>query len=95
MTNATVIPAKSGQTFELKPTVNVTAALPIGGRIKVDPWTDQLMLLKTKPIGAVAEDEKKPFQITPFVFYLTRQVDNSQAEVTGAKTEKVAIDPNL
>ena len=95
MTNATVIPARSGQTFELKPTVNVTAALPIGGRIKVDPWTDQLMLLKTKPIGAVAEDEKKPFQITPFVFYLTRQVDNSSAQASGPKPDRVDIDPNL
>jgi len=53
------------------------------------------MLLKAKSIGAVADAEKKPFQITPFVFYLTRQVDNSQTEVPGAKTEKVAIDPNL
>jgi hypothetical protein len=54
---------------KLRPTVNVTAALPIGGRIKVDPWNDQLMLLKAKSIGVVAEDEKKPLQITPFVFY--------------------------
>jgi hypothetical protein len=52
------------------------------------------MLLKTKSIGAVAEDEKKPFQITPFVFYLTRQVDNSSAQV-GPKPDRVDIDPNL
>jgi len=47
-------------------------ALPIGGRIKVDPWSDQLDLLKAKPVGSVAEREKMPFEITPFMLYLTR-----------------------
>ena len=47
-------------------------ALPIGGRIKVDPWSDRLDLLKSKPAGSVAEREKMPFEITPFVLYLTR-----------------------
>ena len=26
------------------------AALPLGGRIKVDPWTDQVELSKAKPV---------------------------------------------
>ena len=52
---------------------NLVAALPVGGRIKVDPWNDQLRMLKSKPVGSVAEDEKRPFQITPFAPYLTRQ----------------------
>ena len=48
-------------------------ALPIGGRVKLDPWSDQLEMLKTKPaVGAVAEREKLPFEITPFMLYLTR-----------------------
>jgi hypothetical protein len=47
-------------------------ALPLGGRIKVDPWSDHLDLLKAKPVGSVAEREKMPFEITPFVLYLTR-----------------------
>jgi hypothetical protein len=95
ITDGTISSAKPGQTLELKPTVNVTAALPIGGRIKVDPWNGRLTLLKAKSLGAVAEDEKKPFQITPFVFYLTRQVDNLETEVPGVKTDKVDIDPDL
>src|SRR5207302_3457218 len=34
------------------------AALPIGGRVKMDPWNDKLELIKSKPTGAVAEREK-------------------------------------
>jgi hypothetical protein len=48
------------------------AALPIGGRVKLDPWNDRLELLKSKPIGNVAEREKMPFEVTPFMPYLTR-----------------------
>jgi hypothetical protein len=48
------------------------AALPIGGRVKVDPWNDKLELIKSKPVGNVAEREKMPFEITPFMPYLTR-----------------------
>jgi hypothetical protein len=48
------------------------AALPIGGRVKVDPWNDKLELIKSKPVGNMAEREKMPFEITPFMPYLTR-----------------------
>ncbi|MGA2483167.1 MAG: M48 family metalloprotease [Candidatus Acidiferrales bacterium] len=48
------------------------AALPIGGRIKLDPWNDKLEILKNKPVGIVAEREKLPFEVTPFMPYLTR-----------------------
>jgi hypothetical protein len=48
------------------------AALPIGGRVKLDVWSDRLELIKSKPIGPVAEREKMPFEVTPFMPYLTR-----------------------
>jgi hypothetical protein len=48
------------------------AALPIGGRVKLDPWLDKLELIKSKPIGTIAEREKMPFEVTPFMPYLTR-----------------------
>jgi len=50
----------------------IFAALPLGGRLKFDPWSDEVQLLKTKPVGTVAEREKMPFEITPFILYLTR-----------------------
>jgi hypothetical protein len=58
---------------------NQIVALPLGGRIKMDPWNDQLQMLKSKPTGTVAEREKMPFEVTPFVLYLTREpVSNAQ-----------------
>ena len=55
-----------------------TAALPLGGRIKVEPWNDQLTLLKPQAEGgAVAEYEKMPFEVAPFLVYLTRRNDSS------------------
>jgi hypothetical protein len=55
-----------------KQNVQKIAALPIGGRIKMDPWSDKLEMIKSKPIGTVAEREKMPFEVTPFMPYLTR-----------------------
>ncbi len=47
-------------------------ALPLGGRVKLDPWNDKLELIKSKPIGTIAEREKMPFEVTPFMPYLMR-----------------------
>jgi len=47
-------------------------ALPLGGRIKFDPWNDTLELLRAKTVGTVADREKMPFEITPFMIYLMR-----------------------
>ncbi len=69
---------------EEKPASNLVAALPLGGRIKVDPWSNQLRMLKSKPVGTVGEAENTPFQITPFMFYLTRVVDNALIAPTPA-----------
>jgi len=48
------------------------AALPLGGRIKIDPWTDQVELSKAKPVALTSAREKMEFEITPFFPYLTR-----------------------
>ena len=81
--------AKPSAEYQDKLSANTIVALPLGGRIKVDPWNDQLQMLKSKPVGFVAEREKMPFQITPFLFYLTR--DNS-SEGKGAVAAKLPGD---
>jgi len=48
------------------------AALPLGSRIKVDPWTNQITLMKNKPISLLSAREKMPFEATPFAIHLTR-----------------------
>lgn len=54
------------------------AALPLGGRIKLDPWTDQVELVKTKAVALVSPTEKMPFEVTPFFPYLTRLSTSSE-----------------
>jgi Peptidase family M48 len=72
-------------------------ALPLGGRVKMDPWSDKLEMLKSKPVGTVAEREKMPFEVTPFMLYLTRLANpNSSAAIPGgpvtADTKAAAAD---
>jgi hypothetical protein len=45
-------------------------------------------MLKSKPVSSVAEYEKIPFEITPFMLFLTRQGDSSSPEVVGAASVK-------
>lgn len=52
--------------------IDQIAALPIGARIKVDPWDDEVSLLKSKPVPLYSAREKMPFEVTPFMPYLTR-----------------------
>lgn len=66
-------------------------ALPLGGRVKMDPWDDQLEMLKSKPVGTVAEREKMPFEVTPFMLYLTRETAGTSAQSSGAVS--AATDP--
>ena len=69
-----------------KAAVNTTVALPLGGRVKVEPWDDRLVMLKAKAETSVAEYEKMPFEVAPFLFYLTRP--NGQS---GSPTEPGAV----
>jgi hypothetical protein len=48
------------------------AALPLGGRIKVDPWSDQVELSKAKAVSLNSASEKMEFEITPVFPHLTR-----------------------
>jgi hypothetical protein len=56
---------------ETEPAGHVVA-LPLGGRVKMDPWDDSLALLKASGEGNVTGRDKLPFEVTPFMIYLTR-----------------------
>jgi hypothetical protein len=47
-------------------------ALPLGSRITVDPWSDRIEMLKSKPVRRVSASEKMPFEVSPFFPYLKR-----------------------
>src|SRR5215475_10428016 len=48
------------------------AALPLGGRIKVDAWSNEAAMTKTKPVALLSAREKMPFEVTPVFPYLSR-----------------------
>ena len=48
------------------------AALPLGSRIAVNPWSDQIEMLKAKPVQLESSAEKLPFEVTPFYPHLKR-----------------------
>jgi len=89
------------QIADLKSTVAVDpkqnpqkiAALPIGGRVKIDPWNDKLELIKSKPIGTVAEREKMPFEVTPFMPYLTRYGADNKPVAASTATPQQDVKP--
>jgi len=69
------------------------AALPLGGRVKVDPWNNQLELIKTKPVAITTAAEKMPFEVTPFFPFLTRFGTVAAPEKAAPVPEKTAATP--
>jgi hypothetical protein len=63
------------------------AALPLGSRVKVNPWNNQVVLVKTRPISLLSAREKMPFEITPFALYLTR-IEPPAPATAGAESTK-------
>jgi len=48
------------------------AALPLGGRIKINPWDDKAEMVKTSPVAITSARDKMPFEVTPFYPRLAR-----------------------
>lgn len=62
-------------------------ALPMGSRIKVDPWNDQTQMLKAAPVALMSVREKMPFEITPFMPYLRRYQEAHATELAAPKAQ--------
>jgi Peptidase family M48 len=48
------------------------AALPLGGRVKLNPWDNRVELIKTTPVAVTSGRGKMPLEVTPFFPRLTR-----------------------
>ncbi len=65
------------------------AALPLGSRTRLDPWTDDLEMVVMRSVPLAAASEKLPFEITPVYLHLTyqdshlNQVADTQAPSSG------------
>jgi hypothetical protein len=49
------------------------AALPLGSRTSLDPWTNRLRMLHTRSETLLSAREKMPFELTPIYLHLTYQ----------------------
>ena len=83
----------SASLLSAAPTLDATkidqiSALPVGARIKLDPWGDHVELVKAKPIPLLSAREKMPFEVTPFMPFLTRY----QRPGTGISTDPTKAD---
>jgi len=48
------------------------AALPLGGRVKLNPWDDRVEIVKAQPVAITSARDKMPFEVTPFFPRLSR-----------------------
>jgi len=48
------------------------AALPLGGRVKLNPWDDKVEIVKAQPVAITSARDKMPFEVTPFYPRLAR-----------------------
>ncbi len=59
------------------------AALPMGSRLNIDPWTGGVSLKKPRPVSLLNARDKMPFEVTPLPPYLTRYVETSSVQESG------------
>jgi hypothetical protein len=62
--------------------IEQVAALPLGSRLRVDPWNNTVELLQAKPVPLLNAQEKMPFEVAPVFLYLTRPKTNTTAQTT-------------
>jgi hypothetical protein len=68
------------------------AALPLGGRVKINPWDDKAEMVKTAPVAITSARDKMPFEVTPFYPRLARY--GSQTAPSAAPPTSAANTPS-
>jgi hypothetical protein len=60
------------------------AALPLGGRVKLNPWDDKVEIVKAQPVTITSARDKMPFEVTPFFPRLARYNSTTMPAATTA-----------
>ncbi len=60
------------------------AALPLGGRVKLNAWDDKVEIVKAQPVAITSARDKMPFEVTPFFPRLSRYNANPTPAATPA-----------
>jgi len=63
------------------------AALPLGGRVKLNAWDNRVELIKSQPVAITSPREKMPFEVTPFLPRLSRINSNPSDTTTAANKQ--------
>jgi hypothetical protein len=66
------------------------AALPLGGRVKLNAWDDKVEMVKAQPVAITSARDKMPFEVTPFFPRLTRYGANTTPTTAPATTASSA-----
>jgi hypothetical protein len=64
------------------------AALPLGGRIHMDPWSDKIEMTKNNRVPLISPREKMSFEVTPVFPYVTRFAADDKTKVAAANAPK-------
>jgi len=70
--------------------LNQIAAMPLGGRVKLNPWDDKVEIMKAQPVTITSARDKMPFEVTPFYPRLLRY----SSSVTHASPAAAATSAN-
>lgn len=61
------------------------AALPLGSRVKLDPWDDHVEMKKSKPVALLSARDKMSFEVTPMFPNLVPYNGTNQIAEEGGK----------
>jgi len=71
------------------------AALPLGGRVKLNPWDNKVEIVKSQPVAITSARDKMPFEVTPFYPRLSRfNTASAPAATTAAAPATAATTAN-
>jgi hypothetical protein len=62
-------------------------ALPLGGRVKMNGWTNRVELIKSQPVAITSARDKMMFEVTPFFPRLTRAGQEGQTAAPGSAAQ--------
>jgi hypothetical protein len=62
------------------------AALPLGGRVKLNAWDDHVELIKGAPVAITSVRDKMPFEVTPFFPRLARYTSGGTTDASASTT---------
>ncbi len=67
------------------------AALPLGGRVKLNAWDNKVEMVKAQPVAITSARDKMPFEVTPFFPRLTRYGSGNPPANTAGQGQSTTV----